>query len=283
MSVKIFQKYRLALLFLIVPFISGCAVVLLGIGAGVGTAAYVGGRLIKTYEAGYHETVRAGADTLKHLKIPVTEKISDQLKTTFKAARPDGTPVNIDIVVIDDKHTQVGVRTGTVGLWDKKVSTQIQDFIGKQLTMTQTQKAETAKMENMVKSRPETELKRSSASDAPDFTLYFKPNSNELSAEQMKELDNIVNYILEYILEVPSAKAKLNGYTDSVGDPDYNKMISEVRASAIKFYLIGKGIPSENIEVTGYGAKNFISTNSTVEGRNKNRRVEIVVISDIDD
>jgi outer membrane protein OmpA-like peptidoglycan-associated protein len=287
----------MVLLSLLLPFVSGCAAVVIGIGAGVGTLAYVNGRLIKTYPSEYHATVRAADDTLKHLKIPVTAKVSDELETTIKAARPDGTPVNIDIVRLGEKSTQVGVRTGKVGLWDKRVSAQIQDFIGKRVrsapaaaqtppsvaTRTTRKKQpapEAAGTENQGPTKSDKiELNRSPDAESPDFTLYFQPNSNELSLWQMEELDRIA----DYIHEIPDAVVKLNGYTDAPGDPDYNRMISEVRASAIKFYLIGKGILSENIEVNGYGARDFVATNSTAEGRNRNRRVEIFVYSGDED
>jgi len=311
MSFIIFHKCRLILLFFMFPAISGCAVLVLGIGAGVGTVAYVNGRLVKTYESDYKKTVLASADTLKGLLMPVAGKKSDGLKTTIKAVRPDGTPVSIDILKIDSKRTEVAVRTGSVGLWDRRVSLQIQNLIGKRLgitraTATEAEPTKSTSKANSLESPEATQKKQqgvvaaktesmeagkaegpagnfpnhSLIAEPSDFTLYFDRNSNELSGEQMKELDAIVNYILAYFLEEPNARVKLNGYTDSLGDPDYNKMISDVRASAIKFYLIGKGIPSENIQVSGRGAKNFISTNSTVEGRNKNRRVEIIVTSD---
>jgi len=55
----------------------------MGIGAGFGTAAYMKGEFSKTYPYGYHETVKAVIETLDELKIPVTEKLSDELKWEF--------------------------------------------------------------------------------------------------------------------------------------------------------------------------------------------------------
>jgi outer membrane protein OmpA-like peptidoglycan-associated protein len=56
-------------------------------------------------------------------------------------------------------------------------------------------------------------------------------------------------------------------------------MMSKRRATVIKSYMVGKGIPSNNIETYGHGPVNFLSTNSTVEGRRMNRRVEIKLIN----
>ena len=87
------------------------------------------GGSVKTYPADYHTTVQASSDTLEDLKIPVTETIADGLKTTFKARRPDGTPVVVQVVRISRNSTEVSVRTGQVGIGDRRVATQINEFI----------------------------------------------------------------------------------------------------------------------------------------------------------
>jgi OOP family OmpA-OmpF porin len=54
-------------------------------------------------------------------------------------------------------------------------------------------------------------------------------------------------------------------------------MISESRAASVHAFLIGKGVDPGRIKIFGHGAKDFIANNNTTEGRNKNRRVEIVI------
>ena len=76
---------------------------------------------------------------------------------------------------------------------------------------------------------------------------------------------------------MPNAHVILNGYTDSIGNSNYNKMISESRAACVHAFLIGKGVDPGSIKIFGHGAKDFIANNNTTEGRNKNRRVEIVI------
>ena len=101
--------------------------------------------------------------------------------------------------------------------------------------------------------------------------IHFKHNSMELSDEAYEVLDQIVDFgssnsVLKIIVE---------GYTDSLGDPVYNKNLSEMRAEVIKKYLIDKGIPAEKIETFGMGPENPIAGNETFEGRKLNRRIEI--------
>ena len=111
----------------------GCAVAVLGIGAAGAGAAYFNGKLTKTYESEYHDTVQASSSTLEDLKIPITETITDELKTEIKAKRTDGTPIAIEIIRIEQGLTQVSVRTGSLGIWDKRISEQIHGYINQNL------------------------------------------------------------------------------------------------------------------------------------------------------
>ncbi len=108
---------------------------------------------------------------------------------------------------------------------------------------------------------------------SPDQTviIYFKHNSNELTDEAFKTLHEIA----EYMIHSPEAKITVKGYTDSTGHYRYNVNVSRFRANIIKSYLVGKGVDSSTIESLGLGPANPIATNSTVEGRKVNRRVEI--------
>ena len=70
-------------------------------------------------------------------------------------------------------------------------------------------------------------------------------------------------------------KIKIIGYTDSTGDYDYNLSVSRLRADKIKNYLLSNGVNLLNIETLGQGPENPIASNATLEGRRKNRRIEI--------
>ena len=69
-------------------------------------------------------------------------------------------------------------------------------------------------------------------------------------------------------------KLKINGYADSVGTKEYNKVLSEKRAMAVKNYLVDKGIKEKRISIVGYGEQMPKSNNGSNRGRAVNRRVE---------
>jgi outer membrane protein OmpA-like peptidoglycan-associated protein len=274
--------------------LTGCAAVLVGAGAGAGAIAYVQGKAVQTFESDYNRTVLAVADTLEDLKIPVEEKLSDALKTTIKAKRPDETPVTVDVVRLEPGKTEVGVRTGDVGVMNRKVSHQILSFVEERLA--QPGAAETASREStsgpsvaggfkeadLPETRPQPGAGAADSDAASPavlasrvFTIFFDHDREELTENQMQKLD----LAAEYILGRADSNVSVNGYTDSSGDGEYNRMISLSRANVVKIYLVGKGIDAERIEVTGHGEKNFIADNATPQGRRINRRVEIEVNS----
>lgn len=267
------------------------------------------GKLIKTYESEYHDTVQASSDTLENLKIPVIKEMSDELKTVIHAQRFDGTPVTIEIVRIERDLTQVSVRTGTGVVPDKRVPTQIHEFISENLT--QQSKDDTKRTENIdkegieasfdeaikqgiteenlddystdeiISDEPTTDFNDQKQSERPPklaeiysdsvFIIFFNQDSNALSTKAMVKLDRVT----EIILNNQKVEVTLNGYTDSYGSPSYNKIVSENRANTVRLYLIGKGVDPSRIAIVGYGAQKFLASNKTREGRQFNRRVEI--------
>ncbi len=73
------------------------------------------------------------------------------------------------------------------------------------------------------------------------------------------------------------AKVTIEGHTDSTGDADFNKSLSQQRADSVKNYLVSKGVPAEKLEAVGFGQENPVDSNETDEGRQHNRRVEFKV------
>ncbi len=62
-----------------------------------------------------------------------------------------------------------------------------------------------------------------------------------------------------------------------MGSPNYNQTLSEQRAAAVRDFLITQGVSANNAMAEGFGPQNPIASNSTPEGRQMNRRVDLVV------
>jgi OOP family OmpA-OmpF porin len=103
---------------------------------------------------------------------------------------------------------------------------------------------------------------------------FFDFDKSVIKPEGKAKLDDLVSKTKGINLEVIIAV----GHTDSVGSEVWNQGLSERRANAVKDYLVSKGIEKNRVYTEGKGEKNPIATNSTAEGRAKNRRTEIEVV-----
>jgi outer membrane protein OmpA-like peptidoglycan-associated protein len=94
-----------------------------------------------------------------------------------------------------------------------------------------------------------------------------------LKPEAREKLAKVSGIILSH----PGLSLHVEGYTDNVGSDEYNQKLSEQRADAVRSYLIEQGIPDSAVTAQGFGKSNPIAPNDTAQGRQKNRRVQIVV------
>jgi outer membrane protein OmpA-like peptidoglycan-associated protein len=107
--------------------------------------------------------------------------------------------------------------------------------------------------------------------------IFFEFNKISLTEEAMTELDNLITIMKEH----PESTVDLNGYTDSKGPKEINKIIAEQRANSVKQYMISKGIQHKRLNVYALGKTDFIAVNKDAQGkdlpsgRKYNRRVEI--------
>ncbi|NNG00499.1 MAG: DUF3568 family protein [Desulfobacteraceae bacterium] len=130
------MKKDIGLLLIIGLFfgLTGCVAVVAGAGAGTGVYTYIKGELVRSYPAPFQETMVAAADSLHELKIQIDEKKGpDSGKAVIRARRNDNTPVTVKVKFVSIDHTEVSVRSGVVGLWDKQVSELIHATIAKKL------------------------------------------------------------------------------------------------------------------------------------------------------
>ena len=84
------------------------------------------------------------------------------------------------------------------------------------------------------------------------------------------------------VLGHPGLTLEVEGHTDSVGGEVYNQRLSEQRAGSVRDYLIGQGLADMNSSpAKGFGKSQPVATNDTSEGRQLNRRVELIVSGEL--
>ncbi|WP_447836267.1 OmpA family protein [Aeromonas salmonicida] len=100
----------------------------------------------------------------------------------------------------------------------------------------------------------------------------FASNSSELSTELQLALASVLDRLQSY----SQAHLNIRTHTDSRGSDIYNQRLSDQRAVAVKNYFISHGIPTSQLSTEGWGEAQPIASNSTAEGRYKNRRIELI-------
>jgi outer membrane protein OmpA-like peptidoglycan-associated protein len=83
------------------------------------------------------------------------------------------------------------------------------------------------------------------------------------------------------LLAHPGLNIEVEGHTDSVGGEAYNQKLSEQRAEAVRSFFVQNGVQQQSISSKGFGKMNPVASNDTAAGRQRNRRVELVVSGDI--
>jgi len=81
----------------------------------------------------------------------------------------------------------------------------------------------------------------------------------------------------EVLVKYPDTYITVEGHTDSTGSAQYNQRLSELRANAVRDLLVKDGVPANRIDTKGYGASDPVANNSTPEGRQANRRVQLEI------
>lgn len=103
---------------------------------------------------------------------------------------------------------------------------------------------------------------------------FFDFDKAELKEESYPDLDNAI----EFLQEKPDVIILIGGYTDNVGDKNFNVKLSSDRAAAVSKYLISNGIDKSRITTKGFGEENPVAPNTSDENRARNRRVEVKVL-----
>jgi outer membrane protein OmpA-like peptidoglycan-associated protein len=107
--------------------------------------------------------------------------------------------------------------------------------------------------------------------------VLFDFGKYDLRPEAREKLARLSGIILGHL----GLNLGIEGHTDNVGSDEVNQKLSEQRAQAVRSYLIEQGLAQTNITAQGFGKTSPVADNSTIDGRQRNRRVEIVVSGEV--
>ncbi|WP_242158179.1 OmpA family protein [Aestuariivivens sediminis] len=104
--------------------------------------------------------------------------------------------------------------------------------------------------------------------------VYFDTNKYNINGASQKTLDKLIGVFKEF----PDTNIVVVGHTDSTGDADYNMSLSKNRAFAVSNYFIQNGVSATRLTTNWFGETQPLYDNTTVEGRAKNRRVNVAIL-----
>ena len=106
-----------------------------------------------------------------------------------------------------------------------------------------------------------------------DSGILFKTNSADLSNVAMTNIDELSKTLQKY----KDTEVLIEGHTDATGTDGYNQSLSERRAAAVRKYTAMRGVTPGRITSQGYGESQPVAENTSVSGKQANRRVEIAI------
>src|SRR5215475_1551609 len=106
--------------------------------------------------------------------------------------------------------------------------------------------------------------------------VLFDTGSSTLKPATREKLAKISGIVLAH----PGLTLQIEGHTDIIGSDDFNQRLSEQRADSVRDFLAEQGVPVSSITARGFGKTQPVASNDTPEGRQRNRRVELVVNGD---
>jgi outer membrane protein OmpA-like peptidoglycan-associated protein len=101
----------------------------------------------------------------------------------------------------------------------------------------------------------------------------FATGKSEIKSGATANLDRLAAFMTQY----PQRTAAIEGFTDNVGSDAYNQDLSQRRAETVKRYLVGQGVETARLSSAGRGEEAPVADNASAEGRQQNRRVEVII------
>jgi outer membrane protein OmpA-like peptidoglycan-associated protein len=247
----------------------------------------------------YDAASKGPAAQLAPAQLDTAKQALTKAEESFKEDGDD--PVTKDLAYIADRRAKIAVADAGQAAAERDRVKADKDFKNSQLdeldaTKSQAQKTAQA-LENEKRARAEAEKGKAEAEKKLSIAMASLTEIAKVKEESrgvVITLSGAVLFATGKSTLLPIAQEKLSevakavkdqgfksllveGHTDAQGSADKNMTLSQLRAEAVRSYLISQGIPSDKIRAQGIGSSRPVADNGSAEGRANNRRVEIVV------
>jgi outer membrane protein OmpA-like peptidoglycan-associated protein len=247
----------------------------------------------------YDAASKGPAAQLAPAQLDTAKQALTKAEESFKEEGDE--PVTKDLAYIADRRAKIAVADAGQAAAERDRTKADKDFKNSQLdeldaTKSQAQKTAAA-LENEKRARAEAEKGKAEAEKKLSIAMASLTEIAKVKEESrgvVITLSGAVLFATGKSTLLPIAQEKLSevakavkdqgfksllveGHTDAQGSADKNMTLSQLRAEAVRSYLVSQGIPSDKIRAQGIGSSRPVAENNSAEGRANNRRVEIVV------
>ena len=200
------------------------------------------------------------------------DKVSDQMQVKSGVVSPPNWSANVQKIIGQDLQQ---IRQGQLSINGSNI--EVKGEVGNEATQQQLVSRMAGQLNSSysIKNGLKVAASEQVAVDAAlaNRIIEFEPGSSKLTP---KGLD-ILNEMLTALSRLNGKKVEVVGHTDDQGAHDANIALSLARADAVRSYLVTKGINPGLISISGEGPDRPVASNSTAEGRARNRRIEFRV------
>ena len=232
------------------------------------------------------QAAATGFDPIEvNIAVPEVEQheVVQQLRFTrgvleVRVVDPEGKPLDATLRV--DRGRPAAVRLGTrsdpsIG-GDPDVSEQADGYLPQSQPATVAAGETTVVTFTMMPARATVTKEKIEIADK----VYFETAKAAIKPESFGLLDDVASIL---VANPEITKIRIEGHTDSRGNADYNRKLSDARAASVRQYLIDKGVEAGRLESIGYGEDKPVDTANNAAAWEKNRRVDFFVVERSDD
>jgi len=250
-------------------------------------------RAIESKELGFEDVMLASEDELARIagtmEIPTSFETglagtTDQIVTRVEHYQDSLAQLDLDLMDRSDQVAVLGARVAELVAQQSELENEL-GGLAEERTALVNRMDEQARMRQKfatverIFTRDEARVLREGGDVTIRLmTLTFAVGEATVDAAHYDLLDRVQRAILEF----PGSRVTVEGHTDSFGSDSRNLELSQERAEAVRRYLLGNaGLQPSLVEASGYGESRPVASNDTREGRARNRRIDIVIHTNI--